>query len=208
MRVVILASGPSMCQEDADACRGEVVIAINSTVALAPWATVAYAADDHWWQWVHGLPGFKGRKISLAPFPREKYPDVEVFDRGPETGLSLLPKTLATGKHSGYSAINLAAVELQATEIVLLGYDMQSAGDQHHWHAPHHAGDPHPSYTRWLPLYESLKEPLTSLGVRVFNASRTSAIPDSIFPRVSLPEVLDAESLDHHPGGADPHVLR
>lgn len=194
---ICLGSGPSLTPEDVQACRPYPVIAINNTVDLAPWASVCFAADYQWWDARKGLPDFKGQRVSLAMFNKERYPNVQVFNQGPITGLCMDGQRLATGKHSGYSAINYAVL-CGATTIVLLGYDMQPSGSQHHWHAPH-LGDRHPSYTSWLPFYETLKDPLTALGIRVLNASKASAIPASVFPHVPLHEALNGEGLDSHP---------
>lgn len=189
MRVICLGSGPSLTPEDVALCQGTFAIAVNNTVDLAPWANVAFAADSTWWESRDGLPTFAGLRVSFAPFPSARFPNVWLFEQGPITGLCLDGRRLSTGKHSGYSAINYAVAACHATEIILLGYDMQPLNGAHHWHAPHE-GDRRPAYTSWLPFYDSLKEPLTAMGVTVFNASRWTAIPESTFPRVPLREVL------------------
>lgn len=199
MRVVCLGSGPSLTPEDVALCRGTYTVAINNTIDWAPWADVAFAADKEWWEARDGLPDFQGQRVALAMFPAAKYPQVKVYGQAGITGLCTDGERLCTGKHSGYSAINYAAAILKATEIVLLGYDMQPLRGRHHWHEPH-PGDRHPSYTSWLSFYDSLKEPLTALGVRVLNASRATAIPPSTFPHVPLREVLyETARLGDHP---------
>lgn len=186
---VCLGSGPSLTPEDVAACRPFPTIAINNTVELAPWATICFAADYSWWDERRGLPWFTGRKASMAVFNSARYPDVEVYQQGGDGGIDERPDYLRTGRNSGFSAIGLAVKE-GATDIVLLGYDMQpSASGEHHWHQPH-LGNRHPSYARSISFFETLKEPLTRLGVRVFNASTSTAIPPSIFPHVPLHEVI------------------
>ena len=64
--VAILASGPSMSQAVADRV-GEAkvcVVAVNTTVKLAPWADMLYAADDFWIVKYEKLAaGFAGLKV-------------------------------------------------------------------------------------------------------------------------------------------------
>lgn len=197
--VICLGAGPSLTRDDVVLCARHFLIAVNSSYKLAPFADVLYAADYQWWDRHSGCPDFDGLKFGMNVQWGERYRnDVALLEPGPATGLSLDPHRLALGKNSGYQAINLA-VHFGAETIILLGYDMQPSHDgRHHWHEPH-PGDRHPGYRRCLDAFATLKEPLTQLGVTVLNASRVSAIPDSIFPRVSLPEVLDAQSFDHHP---------
>lgn len=178
------------------ACQRFFTIAINETYRLAPWADVLYAADYQWWDRHQGVPEFDGLRYALRPFGH-RYPHVTVLERGEATGLSEDPRALALGRNSGYQAINLA-VHFGATVIVLLGYDMQPAGDRHHWHDPH-PGDRHPGYAQCVEAFATLKEPLTRRGIQVLNGSSISAIPSTTFPRVSLHEVLRvyAPDIDH-----------
>lgn len=62
-----LASGPSMCREDAEAVRGHGrVIAVNNTIELAPFADIHYSCDAAWWR-AYGdrFAGFNGRQMAL-----------------------------------------------------------------------------------------------------------------------------------------------
>lgn len=187
--IVCLATGPSLCAEDVDAVRGRArVIAIKDAYDLAPWADVVYCAGGdrtRWWN-RNGdrvVAQHKGLRFALD---RQCARWATVLQFGPELGLSLDPSRLALGRHSGYQAINLAA-HLGASRIVLVGYDMQPTGGQHHFFGNHPTGT-HPSYQEWLPHFATLVAPLAQLGVEVINATRSTAI--EVFRRMTLAEAL------------------
>ena len=183
-----LASGPSMCREDAEAVRGRgQVIAISNTLDLAPFADIHYSCDAMWWRtyWSR-FEWFAGRRMGLAH--PELPAGVEPLQHRNDPGLGL--DLIHTGNNSGYQAINVAFLE-GATTIVMLGYDMQSAGQ--HWHAPHPA--PLANFSRGmpelcLPKFTPLAHDLRTRGVRVINASRATAL--TCFERIPLPDVLAA----------------
>jgi hypothetical protein len=187
--VVCIGSGPSLTQEDVDACRDRArIIAIKDVVRMAPWADVLYGAGADnsgrtWWH-RHG-PGltFEGLRYTLD---RECRQWASVLGMAPNVGLSTVPSALALGHHSGYQAINLA-VHLGASKVVLLGYDMQPTGGQDHFFGKHFHGNT-PPFALFLASFPQIVEPLKALGVSVVNASRETAL--SIFPRQSLAEAL------------------
>jgi len=184
--VVCIASGPSLTREDVEYCRGKArVIVINSTYTLAPWADVMYAADEKVWRWHKGAKDFTGMRYSLTRFS-ERY-GVTVLRRGVDTGLSLNPRSLNTGKNSGYQAINLAVL-LGAARILLLGYDMQRGPNgEEHWHKDHPNGSRSP-YELYQSFFPSLVEPLKAAGVEVINCTRRTAL--TCFPTMALREAL------------------
>lgn len=188
MRVCCLGSGPSLTQEAVESCRPFFTIAINNTWERAPWANILYAGDYQWWMRHDGVPAFTGIKMSMSVQSfGSRYPDVIKWRSSGVYGLDTTDgPTIRTGKNSGYQAINVA-VKHGATEIILHGYDMQPSGDRHHWHDPHHDGDPHPNYAKCLTAFETLVEPLRRLGVTVINASPDSAL--NCFPKVPWPQL-------------------
>ena len=183
-----LASGPSMCAEDAQAVRGHgSVIAINNTLELAPFADVHYSCDAMWWR-VYGerFSWYVGERVALS---KGQLPsDVRGMEYANKPGLG--ETLLHCGNNSGYQAINLAYLR-GAKVIVLLGYDMQDAGK--HWHEPHPAplanfspGMPELCAPKFTPLAYDLR----MRGVRVVNASRRTAL--ECFERVTLSDALAA----------------
>lgn len=206
----ILAGGPSLRGFDAAPLRYRRVITINDSWRLAPWATVLYFFDQRWWQWqidanpravgnsevsFHWLI-YNGFWVSAGPDFRD-HPQVRYLRLSGPTGLETAPDALRHGSNSGYQAINLA-YHFGASRIVLLGYDMQCAGNTTHWHNDH--TEPVGTFRvtleqTMLPKFETLVEPLAAAGVEVINATPNSAL--TCWPHQPLEEVLRA------PAGAD-----
>ncbi len=196
--IVCIAGGPSLTPADVEACRGRAcVIAINDAIRLAPWADVLYACDPQWWRWHHGVPGFAGPRFALEGVAwRQLEPvraslewarEVDVLRNTGEAGLELAPDALRNGRNGGYQAINLA-VHLGARAIVLLGYDMQGRS---HWFGDHPIKSQ--DFAACVPGFETLRAPLSDLGIDVINASRESAIPT--FDRLPIEVALDAANM-------------
>lgn len=190
--VVCLGSGPSLTPADVDYCRGRArVIAIKDAVRLAPWADALYGAGadaggDTWWRRQGPALTFEGLRYCLDPKAASW---ASVLAPGPVQGLTSDRRRLATGGHSGYSAINLA-VHLGARRVVLLGYDLQATGGQDHFFGSH----PHGHSRRALPFalfqhhFPSIRPALDARGVTVVNASRETAL--DLFPRMPITEAL------------------
>jgi hypothetical protein len=188
--VALIASGPSLTQEQCDAIPEHWnVIAVNDGYRLAPWADILYAADYRWWcEWQ--APRFYGVKVSIEQHQRVVWPeDIHVLrnlDQGVPEGLSLDPKGLKTGSNSGYQALNLAVLT-GAKRIVLLGYDYKMNGKAHFF------GD-HPVPTNenhlvgYAKKFSTIENELKRLGVEVLNCSPDTALRQ--FPRVSLESIL------------------
>ena len=197
--VVVMASGPSMTQEQADyvkesACRS---IVVNTTYKLAPWADILYAADRWWWQHYDCAPDFFGIRVGVGwRFKIDKpivgWPHSEeakkVFLVGitEHEGLELEnPSGLCGGGNSGYQAVNLA-VRLGAKRIVLLGFDLK---EKCHWHEEHQGrATGYWNYEKWAKNFDTMVEPLNELGVEVINCSPDSAI--EAFEKRDLEEVI------------------
>jgi len=130
---VCIGGGPSLTPEDVDYVRDKAnVIAINDAYKLAPWANILYACDLKWWNWHGGVPEFKHIKATQDKKASLKY-DLKYLqqtfiDDGEAGQVSLgfdaVPGNIRTGRNSGYQAMHLA-MQLGATKIILLGYDMQ-----------------------------------------------------------------------------------
>jgi len=197
-KVVIIASGPSLMQEDLEMVRRwraqivpemRKVVVINTTFLAAPWADLLYSADFAWWHhyaaevkevfqgecWTQSEPAKKNYGLNYVTCERR-------------VGLSAIPGVIHSGGNSGYQSIGLTA-SFGASEIVLLAFDMQRTGG-----VSHHHGD-HPKELRqsspfatWLRSFKALSKDLKSANIRVVNASRSTALED--FDRVPLDEAL------------------
>lgn len=188
--IICAASGPSLTLDDLATCdcTGVPTVAINDTYRLVGDAVAIFAADAKWWARTPAARQRPSYKYCLSPTWVDGTDGIRTLARTGQTGLELDPTGLRSGGHSGYAAINLA-YHLGASTIVLLGYDMKPGPDgAHHWFGEHPDGS-HPRYEQWLRLYPELCWELWQQGVRLWNASRETAIPEEA-TRVSLEQVL------------------
>lgn len=193
--VVIMATGPSLCQSDVDYVRGKArVIAVNDAHRLAPWADVLYSSDQLWWPHHKGVPSFAGAKYGIrtrarrpesSPFP--KHPDIIVLNKTGAHGLELDPTGLRHGQNSGYAAINLA-VHFGVRRILLLGYNMSMFGGKRHFFGNHVGLSNNIDYQACISAFATLVGPLKSAGVEVINCTKHTHL--HVFPEADLRAVL------------------
>jgi hypothetical protein len=184
--VAVLASGPSMTQEDADWCRGQArVITVNSTWRLAPWADVHYSSDPPWWREEIDAMRAKCRgefwtgDADYAPEGMHRCP----YDKK-VAGISARPGVIGWGGNSGFCALGLA-FQFGAARIVMLGFD-QSGG---HWHGDHPEGVRRPAnWSLWRGHFARAALDFKRLGVEVINCSRETTL--RCFALKPLREVL------------------
>lgn len=191
--VVVIATGPSLTQDDVDYCRGKArVIVINNAHELAPWADAMYATDAKWWAWHKGAPSFTGPKWSMEHSQwnnyRALYPEIQRLRNTGNGGLEHSPTGLRNGRNSGYAAMNLA-YHYGATKIVMLGYNMQPWKGKTHFFGEHPQKNKSP-YNQFRAAFESLVKPLAKAGVTVINCSRDSVL--NCFPKAELRDALKA----------------
>lgn len=192
--VAILASGPSLSEEQAAAVlqwrnqdrNTRKVIAINTTYQRAPWADILYACDRQWWQVYY-------QRV------KSECPDLDLWTQDPEAakkyqinhiksfrkeGLALEPGVINQGENSGYQTIGLA-YQAGAVLIYLLGYDMHGG----HWHGQHPGflNKPNP-FSRWLKNFDKLAVDCKTVGLEVINCTLTTALRS--FPQKHWREVF------------------
>ena len=141
-----MASGPSLCAEDAHKVRdwqraghGKVIV-VNTTFRMAPWADVLYACDGGWWR-VYGnevVEKFAGKRYCYAE-PGTRYGAKRVRGVCGVGGLNPSTEKVNTGGNSGHQAIHLAR-NMGATRIIMLGFDFAYTGGRSHWHGNHEGG--------------------------------------------------------------------
>lgn len=189
---VILASGPSLTQEQIDAARasGHTTIAINSTWEKIPDATFLYAGDFMFWR-VHIKAireRFKGQCWTQDSSAAARWCTTLHHMRGVNrTGLGA--KMIHTNGNSGAQAINLAYL-WGFKRIILLGFDMRlgPAGEKHH-----HPDHPKPmvqgqTFPDWIHNAERMAVDLKATTCRVVNCSPGTAL--RAFPIHDWKEVL------------------
>lgn len=180
-RVVCMASGPSLCEEDVNLVRssGLRTIVTNTTYQIAPWADVLYAMDTSWWSVNEkAVKSFAGLK--LAPSTAAQRHGATIING---TGL------VKGAGNSGSGAIILAAY-MGASEILLLGYDCKKSSDGRvHWHGDHPKGLTNgTSLQRWPVQMERAKHEAMRTAKRIVNCSRDTAL--TCFERAKLEDAL------------------
>ena len=181
--VVCAASGPSISAEDLEMVRaaGLMLICVNNTWELAPWAEAMVAMDTAWWR-------AYGKKVE-AGFAGER---VGFTSQACKFGASFTTygHVMHNFGNSGAAAI-AAAVRGRAARVLLLGYDCLPRDDgQMHWHGNHPAplSNPHASINRWPAQFERVGKHAREKGVQVINCSRRTAL--ACFERMRLEEAL------------------
>lgn len=188
--VVVAASGPSQSAEDLAEARGKaVILTINDTWKLAPWADALYACDFRWWVFNNPGDGFAGLRfqghvddgLSKGCIPCNVKPG--------DHAMRFCGHRLGSGGNSGFQAVNLAAVS-GARRIVLTGFDMSLANGTH-WHGDHNGllGNPGAKMLRTCAeILDRAANTLSGRGIEVLNASRESAL--TAYRRVTMKEAL------------------
>lgn len=180
--VVILASGPSLTEEQCNVVRAwrdvgdptRRAVAINNTFRRAPWADVLYGCDAAWWRVYHAevIEVFAGQLWTQdkAAMELTRMHHVESA-RG--IGLGRRPGVIHQGGNGGYQAINLVW-QAGAARIVLLGFDMHGT----HWHGKHVGlpNTPQWLFAQWLKQFDPLAGDLEMEGVEVVNCTPGSAL--------------------------------
>jgi len=197
---VIVAGGPSLTQDQVNACRDRQwrgakvrIIVVNDGYRVAPWADVLYFCDCKWWQWHAKHLGGWDRPIVRLDGGKYDFgdPRIKVMRNVDTGGLCEQRDGLMTGRDSGYQAMNLA-VHLGAKRIVLLGMDMQAHvspnGVRTHWFGDHPGGTSSSVYDSMLPWFDTLVKPLQKRGVEVINATPGSRI--RCFPMRNIQDAL------------------
>lgn len=186
---ICIASGPSLTKEDVEFCfqMGKVYV-VNDCHKLAPWADVLYSGDREWWQYYNGVPEFKGDKYTCDPHAANAF-GINLVNLMHHEAFYLGDNTIASGKNSGFQAMNLAALH-GYTKIILLGYDMSASADgRRHWFGDHpNKIIRNSNYNDWLKHFRIAAPLIKSLGIDVINCTTDSAI--DCFPKMPLKDAL------------------
>jgi hypothetical protein len=180
------------------------VIGINNTYRIGTWIDVLFFGDCGW---------YLAHKAAVANFPKLKVTCCDRFanknveqsegikylakDKQKTRGISNNASTVSWNGNSGAAAISMA-VHFGVKKIVLLGFDMAlDANNVSHWHGSHNPGRQvsinkrkAPPFTRHMMGFPTIAADALRLGVEILNCSPISTI--TVFPKVSLKEVLDA----------------
>lgn len=174
-----------------------MVIAINNSWQLCPWAEALYGADPTWWRSDRTPgPGFAGRRMTQDTNWRPGEAEalgLEVWPSVEAPGLSLAPPTIRRGGDEGgggnsaFQAANIAVHE-GAARVLLTGVDLTGT----HWHGTHGEGlhNPEPGQmARWGRGWALALPDFAAAGVELLNCTRGGALEE--VPRRPLEEALN-----------------
>jgi len=149
--VAVLASGPNMSQEVADALREHRRIVVNFTHRLAPDADMLVAMDGNW---PKELRDFTGLRVTGVLDD-----DLDALYIGPRwERVQIAPGHEIEVHNSGLTAIRIAA-QMGAARIILAGFDLGTPG---HWY-----DGVQEAYTGVAQGIAALEAELTARGVKV-----------------------------------------
>ena len=168
--VVILATGPSLSEEQVDYVKGKArVITVNNSYQLAPWADIHVACNDNWWDyyWKNDevLRNMNADKYTRYQHQADKF-GITFIDSIVKDGLSKDPSVIHINKGSGPIAINIATLS-GFKKIILLGHDMKFANDYNGRHKKvgstprHYFGE----YPKEMQHFPQSKESVDNNGV-------------------------------------------
>lgn len=190
-RAFVMAGGASLAKQRYQDIHGNLIV-VKHCALLRPDAEVMLFAGKSWHRerdGIQSLAAFKGRYCISRGWSSDHPPHVLAMGRvkgDPVTMAARLsddPQRLG-GWDTGASAINLAYL-LGATEIVLLGFDMNGG----HWFKGHPAPFPRNSeFQRHMAGIAAMAGELSAKGVKVWNCSPKSAL--TCFEKRSLDAFL------------------
>lgn len=178
MKVAVLASGPSLTNEDINLIkqaredgRIQAVIAVSNVgLDKAPWADALVSHDDAWWRNYKDSRKFKGTKVCRHT----------VFN-----GIEKFMPSINNGCSSGLMAMEYAVKKYSPDTIIILGFDMHSGEGKMHYFGKH---PPKLRQTTSEGFKMHIKQFNSWSGCPVFNATPNSALKK--FPLVNLIDIL------------------
>lgn len=188
--IYVVAGGPSLINFDWPKLDDKRVIVVNRAFQKLPNAEVVYFSDVRFFN-MYETELLK-HDATLISGSRLDHASVEKYSLTGIKGLDLTPGCLRSGNNSGYAAINLA-VHKFAKRIILLGFDMKFSNDHHHWHDGYHMKgnqlvERERKFSKMIPYFKYLVEPLNDLGIEIINACPDSAL--EAFPKATINEIL------------------
>jgi len=157
-----------------------------------------YAADSHWWQYhiADIARDFEGKCWTCETDGKTNWGKVDPMAWGitalacrvhEDDGLSCDPAMVHSGGNSGYQAINLAYL-LDATRIILIGFDMHNHSGKSHWFGDHPKAfaNSNQDANRYIGAFRTIKP--ADYGIEILNCSRVTAL--DAFPRHDLEDVF------------------
>lgn len=175
---IILASGPSLTQEQIAAARasGHFTLVVNRTYEAMPDASAMYSGDFLFWKvYIADIrKTFKGKLWTQDATAAQRW-QINRVRGANRDGLGL--DMIHLNGNSGFQAINLAYL-WGYTRIVLLGFDMKfGPKGERHYHVDHPAPMVQSqTFHEWLHKSVQLARGLREEGIDVVNCTPDSAL--------------------------------
>lgn len=174
--VAVLASGPSLVEDDIRAVSHLPCVAVNNTWEVARFCSVIFAGDHKWWMHNGDAVDIPAARVSLSYNSERQYSAKRFKSKVAKSG----------GYNSGCIAIEYAIVH-GASRVIMLGFDCSVK------HGTHHHGDhkksPNPDKVkcqRWVQQFDTLRRIYPQADV--VNCSRYTEL--RVFPVKPLESVL------------------
>lgn len=178
------------------------VIGVNNAFSLGDWVNICWFGDRRWHEWnEEELKLFKGVIACCHP-SFEGHGDIRFLMRGKSRGIDEREGYIAWNSCSGSSAINLA-YHLGSRRVVLIGFDMKPTeikdpitgeitvrGQWHQNHKVDYLQKGYSPYTGYLAALPFIAKDAKRLGVEVLNATIDTAIPEDVFEKARLEDVV------------------
>lgn len=190
--MALLGGGWSLHGFDAErTLRGRCrVMAINSSLRLAPWADCLVFTDNNWFDDHRAeILAFPGLVVTPSRHAKEKEPDkinrITVINR-PDFTVGT-GTDLKFGRSSGHTGVTVA-IAMGVKRILLLGYDMRIMDGRSHFHDEYGTQD-HKLFSHdFLIYWQDWRAATEAVGVEVINCTPGSALHE--FPTMAIEEAL------------------
>lgn len=202
---VLIGQGLSLKGFDFNRLRGKAhVVAIKATMFELPWADCGTGIDfPQLLEWVHDLEAVT-MPVYWAVMPhlwqdaqrraKMKKPNSVVFlDKQDGFRISTDPKTIYCGGTSGFGALGLAVLKrVKRFPVYMFGFDYHAqAASNYHWaENRYHTKRPQDPthWNNWARDYAQVAPTLTSMGIKVINASPESKI--TAFEKMTVEQAM------------------
>jgi hypothetical protein len=198
-KVCVVASGPSLTQEDCNKLKdsGWKVIAVNNSWELVPWCDVVFACDTPWWNMhIDKVRAGTDAELWTSGKRARELHRINYVNCEDNPGLGV-HGYVHKGGNSGYQAINLAYL-WGAKQIFMLGFDCKPSNEgKAHWFGQHPTGlSQKQNFSKWREKFPALAKDLKKKNIEVYNLTRDTAL--TCFTQMSLEEALTKYGEESH----------
>jgi len=205
-RAVLLATGPSLCEEDIEYIRplherGEIsVFGLGDAYRLCDFLDVFYFCDPKWLELnPEALNCGAGQMWTQCAKSVAKYPDkLKRIAGSGGTGLCETPNHIFYGGNSGHQLMNLAW-HFGVREMYLLGYNMGATDknrNKQHFFGHHPQGlNQSNNYKSFVGSFQKIKP---EIRASIINCTEPSNLSPNVFKYVPLREALPHDEKVRH----------